>query len=50
VSSAWLLFKPVEINEMNMIVLLSTLFLLLTTKIPYPVIVLLCMTAGFIYT
>lgn len=50
VASAWLLFKPVEINQMNMIVLLSTLFLLLTTKIPYPVIVLLCMTAGFIYT
>jgi chromate transporter len=50
VASAWLLFKPVEINEMNMIVLLSTLFLLLTTKIPYPVIVLLCMTAGFYYT
>jgi chromate transporter len=49
-SSAWLLFKPVEINEMNMTVLLATLFLLLTTKIPYPIIVLLCILAGFVIT
>ena len=42
ISAAWLLFQPVEVNEMNMTVLLGTLFLLLTTKIPYPIIVLLC--------
>lgn len=46
VASAWLLFQPVEVNEMNMTVLIGTLFLLLTTKIPYPIIVLLCIIAG----
>lgn len=49
VASAWLLFKPVEVNEMNMSVLLGTLFVLLTTKIPNPIIVLICMTLGLIY-
>jgi chromate transporter len=48
VSSAWLLFQPVEINQPNMAVLLATLFLLLTTKIPYPIVVILCITAGFL--
>ena len=49
IASAFLLFKPVEVNEMNMTVLLGTLFVLLTTKIPYPIIVLICMTLGLLY-
>ena len=49
IASAFLLFKPVEVNEMNMTVLLGTLFVLLTTKIPYPIIVLVCMTLGLLY-
>ena len=48
VASAFLLFQPLEINEMNMLVLLTTLFLLLSTKIPYPVIVILCIGLGII--
>ena len=48
VASAYILFKPLEINEENMIALLLTLFLLLSTKIPYPIIVLFFITAGFI--
>ena len=47
-ASAYLLFKPVEVNEPNMLVLLGTLFLLLTTKIPSPLLVILCIAAGFI--
>lgn len=46
IASAYLLFLPVQITEMNMMVLLGTLFILLTTKIPNPVIVLLCILAG----
>jgi chromate transporter len=49
IASAYLLFKPLEITEMNMLVLLATLFLLLSTKIPYPLIVVLCIAAGFVY-
>ncbi|MFN9583566.1 MAG: chromate efflux transporter [Bacteroidota bacterium] len=49
ISSAWLLFQPVQVNEMNMTVLLGTLFLLLTTKIPYPIIVVLCIITGFFF-
>lgn len=49
VSSAWLLFKPVEINQPNMIALVATLILLFTTKIPYPIVVVLCITAGFLF-
>lgn len=49
VASAYLLFQPLEVSYMNMLILLGTLFLLLSTKIPYPVIVLLCIAAGFIY-
>jgi len=49
IASAWLLFKPVEVNEMNMTVLLGTLFVLLTTKIPNPVVVLICITLGLLY-
>jgi chromate transporter len=49
ISAAWLLFQPVEVNEMNMTVLLGTLFLLLTTKIPYPIIVLLCILTGIYF-
>ncbi len=48
VASAYILFKPLEINEENMIALLFTLFLLLSTKIPYPIIVLFFIIAGFI--
>ena len=48
IASAYLLFKPVEVNEPNMLVLLGTLFLLLTTKIPSPLLVILCITVGFI--
>ena len=48
VSSAFLLFQPLELNEMNMLVLLATLFLLLSTKIPFPVIVILCIGLGII--
>jgi len=48
VASAFLLFKPLEITEMNMLTLLATLFLLLSTKIPYPVIVILCIGLGII--
>ena len=48
VASAYILFKPLEINEENMIAVLLTLFLLLSTKIPYPIIVLLFIIAGFI--
>jgi len=48
-ASAYILFKPVDINEANMLVLLSTLFLLLSTKIPKPIVVLLCIIAGLIY-
>ena len=49
IASAFLLFKPVVINQSNMIVLLLTLFLLLTTKVPSPVIVIICVLASFIY-
>lgn len=46
ITSAYLLFLPVEINETNMLVLLSTLFLLLSTKVPSPVIVIGTLIAG----
>ncbi|MFA6261788.1 MAG: chromate efflux transporter [Bacteroidia bacterium] len=49
ISSAYLLFRPVEVNEMNMSVLLGTLFVLLTTKIPNPVVVIICMALGILY-
>jgi chromate transporter len=49
IASAYLLFLPVEVNEMNMLVLLSTLFLLLTTKLPYPLIVLICVITGLFF-
>jgi chromate transporter len=48
IASAYLLFQPVEVTEMNMMVLIGTLFVLLTTKIPNPVIVLLCIIAGLV--
>jgi chromate transporter len=48
-ASAYLLFQPVEVNEMNMLVLLGTLFILLTTKIPNPVIVIMCIFVGLLY-
>lgn len=48
IASAYLLFKPVEVNEMNMLVMIATLFILLTTKIPNPVIVIMCILAGLI--
>ncbi len=48
VASAYLLFLPVEVNEENMIVLLTTLFLLLSTRVPSPIIVVTCIIAGFI--
>lgn len=46
ITSAYLLFLPVQINENNMLVLLSTLFLLLSTKVPSPVIVIGTLLAG----
>jgi chromate transporter len=46
VSSAYLLFLPVEVNEENMLILLATLFLLLSTKVPSPIIVLSCIVLG----
>lgn len=49
ISSAYLLFLPVQINEVNMLVLLGTLFLLLTTKVPSPIIVLACLIAGSLF-
>jgi chromate transporter len=49
VASAYLLFIPLQVTEMNMLVLLATLFLLLSTKIPYPIIVVMCIILGFIY-
>lgn len=49
IASAYLLFKPVEVNEANMLVLLGTLFLLLTTKLPSPVIVIICVLAGIAF-
>lgn len=49
VSSAYLLFLPVEINEKNMLVLLTTLFLLLSTKVPSPIIVLACVIGGYFF-
>ena len=49
IASAYLLFKPVVLNQPNMIVLLLTLFLLLTTRVPSPVIVIICILASFIY-
>ncbi len=49
IASAYLLFKPVEVNEANMLVLLGTLFLLLTTKLPSPVIVVICILAGIAF-
>ncbi len=48
VASAYVLFKPLEINQQNMIAILFTLFLLLSTKIPYPIIVLLFIAIGII--
>ncbi len=47
VASAYLLFLPVQINEENMLVLLTTLFLLLSTKVPSPLIVLGCLIGGY---
>lgn len=49
IASAYLLFKPVVLNQPNMIVLLLTLFLLLTTRVPSPVIVIICILTSFIY-
>ncbi|AMS27139.1 chromate transporter [Bacteroidetes bacterium UKL13-3] len=49
IASAYLLFKPLEINEMNMLVMIGTLFILLTTKIPNPIIVIMCILAGLIF-
>jgi chromate transporter len=49
IASAYLLFEPVEVNHMNMLVLLGTLFILLTTKIPNPVVVILCIFAGLLF-
>lgn len=49
IASAYLLFKPVVLNQPNMIVLLLTLFLLLTTRVPSPVVVIICILASFIY-
>jgi len=49
IASAYLLFKPVVLNQPNMIVLLLTLFLLLTTRVSSPVIVIICILASFIY-
>jgi chromate transporter len=48
-ASAYILFKPVEVNEPNMLILLGTLFLLLSTKLPNPLIVVLCIVAGFLF-
>lgn len=49
ISSAYLLFRPVEVTEANMLVLLTTLFLLLITKIPSPILVIGCIAAGFVF-
>ncbi len=48
ITSAYLLFIPLAINQSNMIVLLSTFFVLLTTKIPSPIIVIVTLLAGFL--
>jgi chromate transporter len=48
-ASAYLLFQPVEVTEMNMMVLLGTLLILLTTKLPNPVIVIMCIFVGLLY-
>ncbi len=48
-ASAYLLFKPVEVNQPNMIVLLMTLFLLLSTRVPSTIIVILTIIAGVFY-
>jgi chromate transporter len=48
-ASAYLLFKPIQVNEPNMLVLLGTLFLLLTSKIPSPLLVLICIAVGFVF-
>ncbi len=48
-ASAYLLFEPIQVNEPNMLVLLGTLFLLLTTKMPSPLVVILCIVVGFIF-
>lgn len=48
ITSAYLLFLPVEVNEENMLILLATLFLLLTTKVPSPLLVLGCIAMGII--
>lgn len=49
VVSAYLLFLPVPVNEENMLVLLGTLFLLLSTKVPTPIIVLACLAGGYFF-
>jgi chromate transporter len=49
VSSAYLLFLSIDINQQNMLVLLSTIFLLLSNKVASPIIVLICIAAGFIF-
>lgn len=49
VASAYLLFEPIEINEANMLALLLTLFLLLTTRLPNPVMVIICIVAGLMF-
>lgn len=49
ISSAYLLFLQIDITRHNMLVLLITLFLLLNSKIPGPVIVAACIIAGFIF-
>lgn len=48
IASAYLLFEPVELTQENMMILLGTLFLLLSTRVPNPIIVLLCILAGFV--
>ncbi|GAB1448834.1 chromate transporter [Bacteroidota bacterium] len=49
ITSAYLLFLPVEVNEPNMLVLLATLFLLLVTKVPSPFIVMGTILAGLLW-
>lgn len=49
VSSAYLLFLSIDINQQNMLVLLGTIFLLLSNKVASPLIVLMCIAAGLIF-
>lgn len=49
IAAVFLLFKPIDLNVINLIMVFGTFILLMFTKIPAPFIILAGITAGFIF-